>query len=72
MSEAAITSKGQITIPAEVRKRMRIRAKDRVVFTVMADGTTVMRAKTRTLRDLAGVLSGVRKVKARSMRIGRK
>ncbi len=71
MSEAAVTSKGQITIPSEVRAQMGLRPKDRVVFTVMADGTTVMRAKTRALRELTGLLSSARKVKTQSMRIGR-
>ncbi|MDX1569451.1 MAG: type II toxin-antitoxin system PrlF family antitoxin [Xanthomonadales bacterium] len=56
MTEAAVTSKGQITIPAEVRKAMGLKARDRVVFTVLHDGTTVMRAKTGSIKDLKGVL----------------
>ena len=58
MSEAAVTSKGQITIPAEVRRRMSLEAKDRVVFTVLPDGTTIMRAKNRPVSSLAGMLRG--------------
>jgi AbrB family looped-hinge helix DNA binding protein len=54
MTEAAVTSKGQITIPASIRKAMGIKAQDRVVFTVMPDGTTVMRAKTKDISSLAG------------------
>ncbi|MBP6514253.1 MAG: type II toxin-antitoxin system PrlF family antitoxin [Steroidobacteraceae bacterium] len=56
MSEAAVTSKGQITIPADIRKAMGLAEQDRVVFTVLMDGTTVMRAKTRSAADLKGVL----------------
>ena len=56
MAEAAVTSKGQITIPADIRKAMGLQEKDRVVFTVLPDGTTVMRAKTRSAKDLAGKL----------------
>lgn len=56
MAEASVTSKGQITIPAEVRKAMGLKAQDRVVFTVMHDGTTVMRAKTRSIKNLKGML----------------
>ena len=52
MAEAAVTSKGQITIPADIRRAMGIKAKDRVVFTVMPDGTTVMRAKTKSIASL--------------------
>jgi AbrB family looped-hinge helix DNA binding protein len=74
MSEAAVTSKGQITIPAEVRKAMHIAPGDRVVFTVLADGTTVFRAKVRSLRSLVGSFRPKRRraVAAEQMRIGRK
>jgi AbrB family looped-hinge helix DNA binding protein len=71
MSEAAVTSKGQITIPVGIRKSMRLKAQDRVVFTRLADGTVVMRAKVRSIVDLAG--SGpkpVRKVRIQDMRFG--
>ncbi len=72
MAESAVTSKGQITIPAEVRRAMGLQHQDRVVFTVMPDGTTVMRAKTRSLRTLAGRLKRTRKKLAvKKMRIGR-
>jgi AbrB family looped-hinge helix DNA binding protein len=56
MAEAAVTSKGQITIPAEVRKAMGLKARDRVVFTVLPGGTTVMRAKTKRITSLKGML----------------
>ncbi|MEZ5557752.1 MAG: type II toxin-antitoxin system PrlF family antitoxin [Pseudomonadales bacterium] len=56
MAEAAVTSKGQITIPADVRKAMGLKPQDRVVFTVLHDGTTVMRAKTKTIKDMKGML----------------
>ena len=56
MAEAAVTSKGQITIPADIRRAMGLKTKDRVVFTVMPDGTTVMRAKTKSISSLKGTL----------------
>lgn len=56
MTEAAVTSKGQITIPANIRRAMGLKTKDRVVFTVMPDGTTVMRAKTKSIASLKGKL----------------
>lgn len=72
MAEAVVTSKGQITIPAEVRRAMGLQHQDRVVFTVMPDGTTVMRAKTRSLRTLAGLLKRKGKMlSVEKMRIGR-
>lgn len=72
LAESAVTSKGQITIPAEVRRAMGLQHQDRVVFTVMPDGTTVMRAKTRSLHTLAGVLKGRgKRLSVKNMRIGR-
>ena len=56
MSEATLTSKGQITIPADIRRFLAIAAKDRVTLTPMPDGTIVMRAKTKPLVDLMDVL----------------
>ena len=59
MSEAILTSKGQITIPADIRKLMAISPKDRLTFTPMPVGTVVMRAKTRSIKDLKGLLETV-------------
>jgi AbrB family looped-hinge helix DNA binding protein len=59
MSEATLTSKGQITIPADVRKSMALSPKDRLTFTPMPDGTVVMRAKTKSLVSLKGMLKPV-------------
>ncbi len=56
MSEATLTSKGQITIPADIRRSMAIGPKDRLTFTLMPDGTVVMRAKTKSLLALKGML----------------
>jgi AbrB family looped-hinge helix DNA binding protein len=56
MSEATLTSKGQITIPADIRKLMAINPKDRLSFTPMPDGTVVLRAKTKSIKDLQGML----------------
>ena len=61
MAEAAITSKGQITIPAEIRKKMNLGPQDRVVFTLLPNGTTIMRAKNRSIASLAGTLKSKRK-----------
>jgi AbrB family looped-hinge helix DNA binding protein len=75
MSEATLTSKGQVTIPAEIRKAMGLSAGERVVFTQLDDGTTVMRAKTRSILDLKGLLKAAakkRKVSVADMNIGRR
>ena len=75
MSEATITSKGQVTLPAELRKAMGLSAGERVVFTMLDDGTTVMRAKTRSMLELKGLLKAAakkRKVLVADMNIGRR
>ena len=69
MGEAAVTSKGQITIPASIRKSLGLKVRDRVVFTRLADGTVVMRAKARSAVELAGSLPKPRKkVRVEDMR----
>ena len=55
-TEATLTSKGQTTIPKDVRDSLGIKPGDRLTFTVMPDSTVVLRAKTRSLADLAGKL----------------
>lgn len=54
--ESTLTSKGQTTIPKEIRDGLGMRPGDRIRFTLLADGTVIMRAKTRRLLDLAGSL----------------
>ena len=75
MSEATITSKGQITIPSEIRKSMGLSAGQRVVFTELDGGTTVFRVKTRSILELRGLLKQPRgkkrKVSIKEMNIGR-
>ena len=55
-TDATITSKGQTTIPKAVRDRLGMRAGDRMTFTVLPDALVLMRVKTRTAADLAGLL----------------
>ncbi len=55
-NDATLTSKGQTTIPKEIRDGLCMKAGDRMTFTLMPDGTVVMRVKTRSVTGLAGVL----------------
>ena len=55
-TDATLTSKGQTTIPKEIRDGLSIKAGDRMTFTLMPDGTVVMRVKTKSVTALAGVL----------------
>jgi antitoxin PrlF len=55
-TDATLTSKGQTTIPKEIRDSLGLKPGDRMTFTLMPDGTVVMRVKTRSVMELAGVL----------------
>ncbi len=52
MSFSTITSKGQTTIPKSVRDAAGLQVGDRIHFTVLPEGTIIMRAKTRRIRDI--------------------
>jgi antitoxin PrlF len=58
MHAAKVTSKGQITIPAEVRNAMELKPGTKVVFYPDANGGFVMRASTGSIMDLRGILAG--------------
>ena len=53
---ATLTSKGQTTIPKEIRDSLGIKPGDRITFTLMPDATVLMRVKTKRAADLAGLL----------------
>jgi antitoxin PrlF len=54
MTSAKVTSKGQITIPAEVRKALGLKAGVRVNFFQNANGEFVLSPKTGSIQDLKG------------------
>ena len=54
--EATITSKGQVTIPREVREQLRLRGGRRIRFTVENGNRAVMVPVSRRLSELAGIL----------------
>jgi antitoxin PrlF len=56
-AETTLTSKGQVTVPREIRDRLGLSSGDKLAFTMLSDGTVVMRAKTRRLIDLADTLT---------------
>lgn len=56
MPIATLTSKGQITLPTELRKSLRLCAGDRIEFYRQADGTVALRPLTGTVKDLKGIV----------------
>lgn len=55
MSTATLTSKGQITIPAEVRRVLNVQTGDRVEFVQVEPGRFELVAATRSVRELKGL-----------------
>ncbi|HZQ38635.1 MAG TPA: AbrB/MazE/SpoVT family DNA-binding domain-containing protein [Dehalococcoidia bacterium] len=58
MSTATITSKGQITIPRDIREKLGLRQGDQLLFSV-EDGKAVAYPLWRgDIRELAGIIKG--------------
>ena len=55
-TDATLGSKGQTTIPKPIRDSLRMKAGDKMSFTLMPDGLVIMRMKNRQVSDLAGLL----------------
>jgi antitoxin PrlF len=55
-ASATLTSKGQTTVPKEIRDGLGMKTGDRMTFTLMPDGTVIMRVKNKSVTELAGSL----------------
>ncbi len=55
MSTATLTSKGQMTLPKDVRDDLDLKPGDRVEF-VKENGRYVLKPRTKRLEDFAGML----------------
>lgn len=56
MQESTLTTKGQTTVPKEVREALGLRAGDRVRYLLLDDGQ-VRLLRQRPLADLGGMLA---------------
>jgi AbrB family looped-hinge helix DNA binding protein len=56
MSIATVTTKGQVTIPKQVREALRLAAGDRVEFVDLGNGRFELVAVTRDVTELRGML----------------
>jgi antitoxin PrlF len=55
MTTATLTSKGQVTIPADVRRDLNVDAGDRIEFIQIEPGRYEVVAATRSVRELKGM-----------------
>ena len=56
MPTATMTTKGQVTIPKEIREHLKIDTGDRLSFVVQDDGSVIVKPITRDVRELGGLL----------------
>ena len=56
MLTATVMSKGQVTVPVEIRREMGITAGTKIEFVPGRQGTITMRPMMTRARDLAGIL----------------
>lgn len=58
---ASVTSRGQVTIPAAVRRHLGVTTPDSVAFVVGEDGTVVLKKPvTQTVMSLAGSIPALK------------
>jgi len=60
VSRTRLTSKGQVTVPIEVRRALDLHAGDALVFELQGDEIRVRTEKRRGLSDLRGALPATR------------
>lgn len=60
MSRAILTSKGQLTVPKDVRERLGLKRGDRVVFEFEEDSVRLKVEKRMSLEELRGSLPATR------------
>ncbi len=66
MSASTLTSKGQTTIPKDIRDALGLKPSDELKFTLLSDGTVIMRAKTKSILDLAGAWKAPKQTKVKA------
>jgi AbrB family looped-hinge helix DNA binding protein len=60
MKLATVTSKGQVTIPKEIRDQLHLKTGHRLRFEVVGDGRVEIRPVAGDIRELRGMLSAYR------------
>ena len=56
MATATVTSKGQVTIPKQIRELLGLGSGDRINFVIEDDGRVTFRPATKDIRSLKGIV----------------
>jgi antitoxin PrlF len=56
MPNSTLTSKGQTTIPVEVRNHLKLQSGDQIDFVIHSDGSVSVRPATIHVKELKGML----------------
>ena len=67
MAQATLTSKGQVTIPKQIREALHLSTGEKIEFILGDANTVLLRPVTRKVDDVAGCLSQYRKPSAVSV-----
>ncbi|HWE85973.1 MAG TPA: AbrB/MazE/SpoVT family DNA-binding domain-containing protein [Terracidiphilus sp.] len=55
MASAAVTSKGQVTLPVEIRRELGLKAGDRVRFVKKRNGEIALKPENRSIMEFHGM-----------------
>ena len=61
MPSGTVTSNGRITIPKEIRERLRLRTGDHLFFLVDGTGQLIIHSRNRDIRTLYGIVRSPRR-----------
>ena len=61
MATSTVTSKGQITIPKEIREHLKLRTGHRVEFYVDSAGQVLLKPRNKDIRSLKGIIRSRRR-----------
>lgn len=61
MATSTLTSKGQITIPKEIRDHLKLRTGHRLEFRIAHDGHVLIQPRSRDVRELKGIVRSHRR-----------
>lgn len=56
MNDVIVDAKGNVLVPKEMLDAMEVRPGDLLRFSVLSTGAVILRAKNRSITDLAGML----------------